>query len=194
VSARNYSQSIGAGATITLPAGRYFYVRTAPNALDIVSEGNPGSPLRFIGISAGARFGPVAEGQGWKFLRVTSAVAQAVEIIISDDGDFEIAAAVTVTGTTLTAEMPATTVTDLAPVSRADASQGALFAANTSRRRITVTPDSANGGICYVRTVGGANNLAELQPGQAWVFHGTYALEVRNDTGAAALFYLFEES
>lgn len=194
MSARNYSQSIGAGATITLPAGRYFYVRTAVSAIDIRTEGNPGAPVEFIGVSAGAKFGPVAEGQGWRFLKVTSATAQTVEIVISDDGDFEIASSVTVAGSVLTAEAPATTVTNSAPVTRANATQGALIAANTSRRRIIVTPDSANLGICYARTVGGANNLAELAPGQAWQFRGTYALEVRNDTGAVATFYLFEES
>jgi hypothetical protein len=194
VSARNYVQTLGAGETIRLPAGRYFYIRTATSPLDIVSEGNPGSPLRFIGVSAGAKFGPVAEGQGWRFLIVTSALAQNIEITISDDGLFEIASSVTVTGSVLTSEAPASTATDSAPVVRANGTQGALIAANVSRKRVHVTADSANGGICYVRAVGGANNLAELAPGQTWTFKGTYALEVRNDTGAAATFYLFEEN
>lgn len=194
MSARNYSQTLGAGETITLPAGRYFYVRTALTAIDVVSEGNPGSPARFIGISAGAKFGPVSEGRGWKKLKVTSALAQSIEIVISDDGDFEISSSVTVAGSVLTSEAPASSVTDLPAVSRLNATQGALIAANVTRKRITVTASSANAGICFVRAVGGANNLAELAPGMSWQFKGTYALEVRNDTGAAANFYLFEEN
>lgn len=200
MSARNYSQTIGAGATITLPAGRYFYVQTASSALDIVTEGNPGSPVQFLGVGAGSKFGPVPDGKGWKYLKVTSALAQLVVIIISDDGDFEVAAGVTVTGVASVAEAPASTITNTPPVDANTGAETLLIAANASRRRVEIAADSSNadggttashGGLIRGQT--GGNAIDELQPGVSKWFNYTGALYVRNDSGSTNRFYVREE-
>ena len=74
MSTQNYVQAIGAGATVKFPGGRYFYIRTAANAIDVETEGtNRSAPVRLLGIGAGSKFGPVADG--WQILKVTSAAA-----------------------------------------------------------------------------------------------------------------------
>lgn len=105
----------------------------------------------------------------------------------------------TIAGIVQMAEQPAASVANTVAVSRLTATQGALFAANLSRRRVTVYVDSTNvpsaaGVNCFIRTIGGANNIGELVPGLNYPFVGTYGLEVRNDTGNTWVFYIFEES
>jgi len=200
MSAQKFVQAFGAGQTVRFPAGRYFYINLATSDLDVVTEGNPGSPVRFNGIASGAKFGPVEPGQGWRFLAVTSAAAQNVEITISDDGNFEIAANVTVSGIVATAAEPATTITDTAAVDAADGAETLLIAANLSRRRVQIAADSLNadggttathGGL--IRAVTGGNAIDEIQPGVSKWFEYTGALYVRNDSGSQNRFYVREE-
>jgi hypothetical protein len=194
MSARNYVETFGAGESKNLPAGRYFFIRSATSAVDIETQGNPGSPARFIGVGAGARFGPVAEGQGWKLLRVTSAGAQIVEIIISDDGDFEVANAVTVTGAVSIAESPSSALASPAAVARGTGGADTI-AANLSRRRITVSSLSTNTGSVFIQAVGaGAGRGIELQPGQVIELKTTAAFDIRNDSGASQTYSTFEET
>jgi hypothetical protein len=200
VSARNYVQAFGAGDTIRFPAGRYFFIRTAPSTLNVTTEGNTGAPVSLVGIGAGSKFGPVAEGQGWRYLVVTSPGAQTIELMISDDGNFEIAANVTVSGTVSTVDAPATTITNTAPVDAATGAETPLIAANTSRRRVQISADSANadggttathGGL--IRGTTGGNAIDELQPGVSKWFNVTGGLWVRNDSGSTNRFYVREE-
>lgn len=194
MSARNYVFTIGAGATVPLPAGRFFYVRTAAAAIDIVTQGNPGAPVSFIGVGAGAKFGPVAEGQGWRFLNVTSASAQNLEIIVSDDGNFEIASAVTITGAVTVAESPSGAVATPAAVAVVTATASTI-AANLSRRRITICALSTNTGSMFVQAVGaGAGRGVELQPGLFLELKTTASIDVRNDSGANQTYTTTEET
>jgi hypothetical protein len=180
MSARNYVQAIGAGATIRLPAGRYFYVKSAAAVLDIETWGNTGAPVRFTGVPAGSKFGPVQEGQGWRYLLVTSAAAQNIELIISDDGNFEIASAVTVVGGVVTAEAPYSTIADTADVTQASGTE-TVIAANLSRRMIEIGVLSTAGNGVRVSQAGGANTRGhEIQPGTSKPFETTAALIVRN--------------
>jgi hypothetical protein len=198
MSARVYAQAIGAGATIRLPAGRYFYIKTATFALTIVCSGNTVSPATFINIGAGAKFGPVAEGQGWRYLDVSSANAQSVEIVISDDGNFEIASAVTVAGTASFAELPSSLVTSTLDLTLATATETTL-AGNLTRRRIVVGVLSTSPQPVRVRSAGAmASGGEEIQPGMTREFKTTADLTIRNDNtfggGTAANWYAFEES
>jgi len=194
MSARNYVQTLSAGETIRLPAGRYFYIRTASSALDITAEGNPGSPLRFIGVGAGTKFGPVAEGQDWKRLIVSSAAAQAIEIIISDDGLFDVASAVSVVGAVTIAEAPSSTIANTASVAPATGAASSI-AANATRRRITLSSLSTNTGSVFVQATGaGAGRGIELQPGMTVELRTTAAFDIRNDSGAVQTIGIFEES
>lgn len=195
MSARNYVQTLGAGESISLPAGVFFMVRQAASALDIETQGNPGAPVRFTGIGAGSKFGPVSAGEGWKLLKVTSAAAQAIEIIISDDGLFDLANAVNVLGIASVAVAPNSGITASgADVSVNNASASAI-AANLSRKAITIGALSTNTGNIRVQSTGaGANRGIELQPGQSVTLTNTAAIDVRNDSGAAQSYYAFEET
>lgn len=196
MSARNFIQTLGAGETIRLPRGRFFFVRTAASALDIATEGNPGAPVTFAGIGAGSKFGPVAEDQGWKFLRITSAAAQNIEIIISDDGNFDVANTVTVSGSVNVLSTPAATIATPARATRATGGADTI-AANLSRRRITICnpSDNASPGLLYVQAVGtGAGRGYPLDTGTSVQIETTAALDVRNDSGVSVDYTVFEES
>jgi hypothetical protein len=200
MSAQKFVQAFGAGQVVRFPAGRYFYINSATSDLNVVTEGNPGSPVRFDGIAAGAKFGPVEPGQGWRFLVVESPGAQNVEITISDDGNFEVAANVTVAGVVSTTEQPASTTTNTVPVDAGTGAETALIAANVARRGVWITRDSSNadggttathGGLIRAQT--GGNAIDELQPGVSKYFPVTHGLWVRNDSGATNRFYVREE-
>lgn len=202
MSSRKYVQSFGAGETIRFPAGRYFFVDSAPSGgLTITTEGTPSAPVSFVNIGAGAKFGPLPEGAGWRYLVVTSAAAQSIAITISDDGIFEVAANVTVAGTVTVADSPTTTITNTAPVDAATGAETLLIAANTGRRRVQIAADSANadggttathGGLIRAQT--GGNAIDEIQPGVSKWFEYTGALYVRNDSGSSNRFYVREET
>jgi hypothetical protein len=201
MSARKYVQAFGAGQTIRFPAGRYFFVDSAPSGgLTIVTEGTPSAPATFAGIGAGSKFGPVAEGAGWRYLVVTSAGAQTVEITISDDGVFEVAANVTVAGTVDVQSVPAATITNTAPVDAGTGAETLLIAANTSRRRVQIAADPLNAEGATTATKGGlirgqtgGNAIDDVQPGVSKWFEYTGALYVRNDSGSTNRFYVREE-
>lgn len=195
MSARNYSQAIGAGESINLPAGVFFMIRTAASALDVETIGNAGAPVRFSGIGAGSRFGPVAPGEGWRLLRVTSAAAQNIEIIISDDGLFDLANAVTIVGAAPVSVTPNTGFTASgADVARATGGADSI-AANLSRKSITIGALSTNTGSLRVQTPGaGANRGRELQPGMTVTYNNTAALDIRNDSGASQTYWVEEET
>jgi hypothetical protein len=197
MSARNFTiLHPGGGAIIPLPRGRYFYVRTATSNIDVTTHGNPGSPITLTGIPAGSKFGPVAEGQDWTELRVASSAAQTIEITISDDGNFEIAASVTVAGVAAVAEQPSGTLADTADTSQAAASQTTI-SANLSRRRITIGHLSTSASASVrVSQAGGDGRGIELGPGVFQEFKTTAQLIVRNVTGAAgvATWYALEET
>lgn len=195
MSARNYVQALGAGESINLPAGVFFMIRTAASALDVETIGNPGAPVRFLGIGAGSRFGPVAPGEGWKLLRVTSAAAQNIEIIISDDGLFDLANAVTVVGAVPVVVAPNSGITASGADVSVNTGNASSIAANLSRRAITIGALKANTGEIRVQSTGaGANRGIELQPGQSVTLNNTAAIDVRNDSGAAQSYYAFEET
>lgn len=201
MSSRKYVQAFNAGQTIRFPAGRYFFVDSAPSGgLTIVTEGQTSAPASFDNIGAGSKYGPVEQGMGWRYLVVTSVGAQTVAITISDDGVFEVAANVTVAGTVSVQDTPATTITNTAPVDAATGAETLLIAANTSRRRVQIAADSTNadggttathGGL--IRGVSGGNAIDELQPGVSKWFEVTGALYVRNDSGTQNRFYVREE-
>lgn len=89
---------------------------------------------------------------------------------------------------------PATVLSDLAPVVAVNAVQTAIVPVNASRRSVTLSADPSATAVVYARKHGGANNLMPMQPGIAYVFPGTYAIDVRNDTGANVNIYILEQS
>jgi hypothetical protein len=190
-------QSIGAGATAVFGAGRVWYLKVASSPVTIIAErlGSSANVRKFVNVGAGFKFKAEA-GEGWTYLKVTSAIAQTIEIIIGDD-DVEVSNAVSVTGSVVVEDRPATAMTDSPTVSCATGALTAVVGVNTSRRRVTLTVDPAfapASGYVYARVAGGSNNLLPLQPGVSVEFRGTYAISVRNDTGTSATVYVLEET
>lgn len=187
MSAQKFSQAFGAGQAVKFPAGRYFYVNSAPAPIDIETYGNPGAPARFLQVSTGAKFGPVAEGQGWKYLNVTSANAQTVEITVSDDGQFEVPSAVTVSGTVTVTQVPGATLTPQADVTNIDGTARQLAAAAATRRRVHVKALGLNG---FNIRVGSAAVTAasgiQLQPGEGITLETAAAVFAIRESGGVS--------
>jgi hypothetical protein len=196
VSARNYVQVLGAGESAIFPAGRYFFLKQALSAVTITTKGNTGSPVTFSNVGAGAQFGPVAEGQGWRELSLNSPAAQTIEIVISDDGDFKVASAVTVSGGVQVQEIPSAGLTDTADTSQAINTETTI-AANGARARITIGVLSTSPEGVRVSQAGGAGRGIEIQPGTQYEFRTVGALIVRNTningSGSDAVWYAEEE-
>jgi hypothetical protein len=197
MSTETLSQAIGAGATVTFGGGSIFNLVTATGPVDIVAVriGDSSKGRVFKGCPAGFKFTADSPDDGFSLLKVTSATAQTVTIAIGDD-DVSFANAVTIQGSAVTSELQTAAVTDAAVKACANAAQTNVVAQNLSRRMVTLTldPGAAAGTVCYFRSTGGANNLIPVQPGQSVRFPGTYAVDLRNDSGAAVNVYIFEES
>ena len=195
MSVERTQQTISASGVIQLPRGNFFLLLQATASVNIRSQLG-GSSEGFNGVSGGTLIKRV---EPWDFIEIFGVAGTVVqwldglENVIEDLVDVRLAAT-TISGSVSINAQPSTTIEDNAAVAAADAAQSALFAANAARRRLRVTADSNNLGSCYVRTVGGANNLLELQPGTYHEFHTIDGAEVRNDTGGVATFYIFEES
>jgi hypothetical protein len=194
MSTRTYSLPFTAAGTIPLPGGVFFYVKSASAALTITTRGSTTAPIEFVNVGAGLRFGPVDIDKRWTYLDVASASAQTVEVIVSDDAEVDIASTVNVAGSVTVVELPATVVASPAP--NVIANGGILsIAASASRKRIKICSDPANAGNVYIQAPGaGAGRGIPLQPGMYEEVQGTYAFDVRNNSGASCTVTQYEES
>jgi hypothetical protein len=194
MSVQNYVQQFAAGQTSKFPGGRAFYIRQASSPVNIVTYGKPASPVNLTGIAAGSKLGPVPVDLRWDYLEVTSPAAQTVEVVISDEGEFEEAGVVTIAGTVTVTQLPASSMTDLPPVSVPSGVLTALIAANTSRKRVTVCVPSTPGlSSVFLRSAGGANNLLEVQAGTFVSLTNTAAISAFQSSGAAVDVLILEE-
>jgi len=198
VSSEVLTQALQAGVMATFPQGRIFNILSAaagPLTLQAVQAGGTASKVRtFNNVPAGSKF-TAKEGDGWTYLRVTSAVNQNVTIFVGDD-DMSFNNAVTITGTAATEELPAAALSDLIPVLTVAATQAALFPANAARRRITIFSKPTNAGDVgglELRKAGGLNTLAYLTPGESLTFVGTYGVDYKATAGGDTI-ALCEES
>jgi hypothetical protein len=188
------AQALTGGVQATFGQGRVWYIKTANAALTIIAEkkGSSASVRRFINVGAGFKF-TADQGDGWDYLRVTSAVSQNIEIVLSDD-DVEVANAVSVTGSVSVVAQPSSSVSTPAALAVGTGSAGAI-AANLSRKRITIANDSGNGAKVYIQSTGaGTGRGVPLADGLFAEFDTTAALDVRNDSGLAATITTFEET
>jgi hypothetical protein len=194
MSTRTYAYQIGAGATAVAPGGRFFYVKAASSAIDVRTRGTPSSPVDFIGVGAGLKFGPVDADKAWRFLDITSAAAQVVEIVISDDAEVDIASTVNVAGSVMVTEVPSTVIASPARVPVTTA-QMLVIGANLTRRRLTVQGISTNSDSVNLGPAGqvSATRGLELQRGQTIEFASTAALYAWAVSGTQSV-QPFEES
>jgi hypothetical protein len=183
----------GAGSQ-RLPGGVFFFIATATAALDLALTEQNGTTSQMLGVGAGARLRRPNE-PAWRYTDITSASAQVVKIIISEDAEFDVANTVTVSGSVTVQDVPATAMADTADTALAAAATS-VIPANASRRKIVIgVPSSALNSV-RVSTAGTAGRGIEIQPGQFAPFDTTAALTVRNDdtfgTAAATSFYAEE--
>lgn len=192
MSTRTYTIAFTGPGDHWLPQGRFFMIKSAAAALNITCERADAQPVVFENVGAGLQYNSLDAGK-WLKMRVESQAAQVVEIVISDDSTVSFANTVSVAGAVATQEQPTTTTHDTPAVTVPNGSQALLIAARPTRRKAVIQADSNNAASCYVRAIGGANNVLELQPGMSFVHAGVDGLDVRNDTGAAATFYIMEQ-
>lgn len=194
MSTRTYTLSFLGASTLVLPGGVFFYVKSAAAALTIRTRGSTTSPIEFTNVGAGLRFGPVPADKRWTYLDVTSASVQSVEVVVSDDAEVDIASTVSVAGNVTTTELPASAVAT--PAANVIVTASALvIAANAARKRIKICSDPANTGNVYIQATGaGAGRGIPLQPGLYEEVQGTYAFDVRNDSGVSCTVTQYEET
>lgn len=194
MSVERFSRTIPASGVINLGPGNFMLLLSASASVDLRADGR-GTSEGFNGVTGGLL---IARVEPWSSMRIIGAAGTTCDYVVGaeniaeDDTDIRLQIA-TIAGTAAVAVQPLSSFTNRASVAALTAAQTALFAANTSRKRITVHVDSANAGSCYFRTAGGANNIGEAVPGVSYTFENTAALDVRNDTGSTCTFYLCEE-
>lgn len=194
MSTRTYTLTFLGAGTATLPAGVFFYIKSASAALSITTRGSTTAPIEFTNVGAGLRFGPVPGEKRWTYLDVTSATAQVVEAVVSDDAEVDIASTVNVAGSVTVQELPATALATPA-ASNVLTATALSVAANPARKRIKVCNDPVNTGTVYLQAVGaGAGRGVPIQPGMYEEVKGTYAFDVRNDSGSTVVVTLAEET
>jgi hypothetical protein len=184
-----------AAGMLPLPQGRFFMIKTATAALTINARRRDGQPVEFVNVGAGLQYNAL-ETLGWYVLEVTSAVAQVVEIVISDEAAVTFANAVSVTGVTQTTESPFPTFAPPPDVSIAAASHLDI-PANPARRAIVIGSLASNVPATTNLRVRDASGTAaagpELQPGLSTRVPTTAALRIRNNDANAQSVWYYEE-
>lgn len=185
----------GAG-TQPLPGGRFLFIKSATAALRITLTEEGGVQSVLDGVGAGARQRRL-NAAPWRFTNIESQVAQVVELILSEDAEFDVANSVSVTGAVNAILVATATLTDTADQLLADAAEFPI-AANPARRRIIVGVPTSSTNWVRVSKSGGTGRGIEITPGTWASFETLDALVVRNDNGAGdssdATFYLEEET
>lgn len=190
------TQTVGAGGKAIFGSGSQFLIVAAASSVTVVAKsiGNSNKNRTFANVPAGFKFTADSQDDGFDTLEVTSAAAQTITLSVGTD-DVTYSNSVTVTGTTTTSELPASTLSNTAPVACPNAAQTAVVPANGARRRVSLTVDPLfAGGIVFARSTGGTQNLVPMQAGLSYPFAGTYGVDVRNDAGSAVTIYIAEES
>lgn len=191
------TQSVTAGNTATFGRGRVFNILQASSPVNITLEtkstkGGQTQVRKFTNIPAGSKFTLRAGEEDWTFLRLTSAVNQSVTLFVGDD-DMTFSNAVTVTGVAVVSINPSSTVADTAAINTTTG-QHALFAANATRKRITVYADPTNTATVFLRVSGGANDIGFIQAGTYEEFDTLVAYDYRDPSAGGQKLYITEES
>lgn len=191
---RTYTVALTAGAEQVLPGGRFLFILSATAALDIELTDANGTPSDINGVGAGSRMRRL-NGEPWRYTKLLSATSQTVIIVLSDDAEFDVASAVTVTGGVQTTEIPSTALADTPAVALPNATTTPIVAANLARKRVTISNPSTAAGSFFIRNaLAATNNLFEIQPGQSAEFKTTAGLWGRNDSGGALSALVLEET
>lgn len=195
MSINRYTPTIPASGVVESQGGNFMLLLAASGSVSLRLE-NGGHAEQFNGVTGGLLVRRIVP---WDNARILGAPGVTLEFFYGnnftdkDETDVRLQIA-TIAGVAATRIQPFSSVTNRTPVAAANGAQSTLFAANALRQTLRVFVDENNAGTCYARVVGGANNIANLQPGSVYTFPGLYGLDVRNDTGLVANFYIFEEN
>lgn len=137
--------------------------------------------------------------KSWNSVRFLGAPGTTVEYFIgtefNDEDETDIRLAVTaIAGSVSVIDAPTVAISDTAPVTVPDSVQTAVVPVSLTRRKVTLTVDTNTAGVVYLRSAGGANNLAEIQPGIMYPFATRAGIDAYQETGGDAIIYIFEES
>jgi hypothetical protein len=187
------SQTLTPGQTWKLGSGSMFLLQTAANPVNIVARqlGNSNKNRIFNSVPAGFKFTADSPDDGFDTLELTSPAGQTITIAVGTD-DVTFASVVNIANIPSVQDNPAATLIDNAPVVCANTAQTAVVPQNLTRRRVTLSL-ALTGSTVYVRKGGGANDLLPLNPGASVEFSCTYALDIRNASGASQTVYVLEE-
>jgi hypothetical protein len=191
---RTYPLTFTPGQMQPLPGGRFLFILSATAALDLTIRDANGVPSVILGVGAGARMRR-QHGEAWRYTEISSASAQSVVVILSDDAEFDVASAVTVAGAVNTVPVAASSIADTVDTPLASGAQS-VVPLNAARRFIRIGVPSSGLNSVRVSVAGGANRGQEIQPGMYEDFPTTAALIVRNNNDfgtAAATSYYAEE-
>jgi hypothetical protein len=190
------NQTLVGGVKATFGRGRQFLITQLTGTVNAVAKqiGSSSRQWPLNGIGAGFKFTTGEPDLYFDTLEITSAGGDVIQIAIGDD-DVDFANAVTVGNTVTGKDLPASSLTDTAPLTTVTG-QHAICAQNLTRRRITLFADPRNVGDTFIaiRKTGGANNIAILLPGTSAQFVGTYGLDYLAGAAAGDSVYIFEES
>lgn len=185
------AQSITAALGADFGQGSTLYIKTAASPLTIIGRRRRtgAQPVKLTNVGAGLKFRTTDR---WETLRVTTTVDQNIELIISDD-DVDVANAVSVSGVASVSMVGPATLN--ASTSQVLATANAIARAqNLNRKSITVSNYTGSTGSVFIQsTAAGASKGTELQVGQSVQITGTYAFDVRNDSGGNCTIGFYEE-
>lgn len=195
MSTRTYTLTFSGGETIPLPGGVFFLVTRASSALTIRTRGTPGSPLEFSSVGAGLSYGPVTFDKKWTYLDVTSAAAQVVEVIVSEEGEVKVGSVVSVSGSVETVAQPSTTLATPARIACGTGADVLLVAVNAARKLVRIQVPSTETRSIVTGPTGslGASQGFEIQPGTNEPFSTTAAIYARG-VGGSVNVQVFEET
>lgn len=182
------------GELVVSQTANFLFLLSATIAVDVrFQEG--GTTYGAVGVSAGYVKGKVKPWDRAVFKGTAGTVVSyfiGTEELREDITDFRQQIA-TIAGIVKITEEPAATLNTSLTSSIANLAALSVVA-NLSRKRITLSALSTNTGSVFVQSPGaGANIGIELQPGMTLEIKGTYAFDVRNDSGAAQVVNRFEE-
>ena len=192
----NFSETLGAGVTKTLPAGKYFFCSAAAQADLTVKFKKQGAYIaseQADAVGGGFKAQPPAPsggGNAFDSVEVTSTAGGAFTFFITA-GEVSIDS-LEITNTVTVTELRPGTYTATASKT-IGTSSAAVVSSNTNRKRLMVRSLATNtGNFWFHDTTAVSGTGVPLLPGESRTFDYNGALFAINDTGAQTL-YVDEE-
>ncbi len=189
MSVERYTGALPANGIVEFAGGNYALLLSASAAVNLRKDAR-GTSEGFNGVIGGILIKRV---QPWENLRIIGTAGTTYEILIGsenvdqDETDIRLQIA-TIAGVASVSVQPASQFTSGAASILAASNQD--FAADTTRKRITISVDSAATASVFVRDQAATTSQGtEVQPGTYVVIENTAALRIRNNSGVAVQVY-----